>query len=112
MLRLRRPPPPGGRVVAINGSVPRWVSRLVGWEARGFHLLMVEDSAADLAELAAWANDGRLITLLDGGGARAFDAAGCAGAFERLKSRRARGKVVIRVVEPEAQTLGQRLAAE
>ena len=94
---------PGGRVVAINGSVARWAARLVGWEAPGFHLLMERDSGAELAELAAWADEGRLRVVVDGGAARPFDAAGCKEAFERLKSRRSRGKVVVQVApEPPA----------
>jgi NADPH:quinone reductase-like Zn-dependent oxidoreductase len=92
----------GGRVVAINGTVSRWAARLVGWEAPGFHLLMQRDSAVDLAELAAWAAQGRLRVYLDGGAPRPFTAAGCAEAFERLKSRRSRGRIVVQVASEPA----------
>lgn len=94
---LLRPAAEGGRVVAINGTLRRWVARLVGWEAPGFHLLMEHESDADLREVAAWAAQGRLRILLDGGATRPFTAAGCAEAFERLRSRRAQGKVVVQV---------------
>ena len=97
LAHLVRPAAEGGRTVAINGSVGRWAARLVGWEALGFHLLMEEDSAADLREIAAWAAQGLLRAQIDEGAPRPFTAAGCAGAFERLRSRRAQGKVVVQV---------------
>jgi NADPH:quinone reductase-like Zn-dependent oxidoreductase len=93
---------PGGLVVAINGSAARWAAALLGWQAAGYHLLMQRDSGAELAELKGFVEAGQLVPVLDEP-LHAFDAAGCSAAFERLRSRRARGKVVIQVA-PEPET--------
>jgi len=54
-----------------------------------------KDAAAQLATAGALVAGGKLRPLVDS--AHAFDAAGCEAAYARLKSRRARGKVVVEV---------------
>jgi NADPH:quinone reductase-like Zn-dependent oxidoreductase len=61
--------------------------------ARRAALVVVRSRAADLATLSAWVGDGSLRPALD----QSFDLADHAAAFARLESRRARGKVVVRV---------------
>lgn len=88
---------PSGKVVTINGSPRQWVGALVGWHDRGVELVMERPDAATLGRAAAWVGEGRLRAVIDS--TFPFTAEGCAAAFEKLKSRRAKGKIVVRVVE-------------
>jgi NADPH:quinone reductase-like Zn-dependent oxidoreductase len=63
---------------------------------------MEHDSAEDLREIAGWAAQGLLRAPIDEGAPRPFTAAGCAEAFERLRSRRAKGRIVV-LVQPTAE---------
>jgi NADPH:quinone reductase-like Zn-dependent oxidoreductase len=68
---------------------------LAGWETPGFRLFMQSpaEAAAELAVASTLVAEGKLRPLVDS--VHALDAAGCAAAYARLRSRRARGKVVV-----------------
>ena len=90
---------PGGRVVAINGTVAQWARALLCGACcapRAYTLFMQQPDGAALARAAAWAEAGALRAVIDGE-PHAFDAAGCEAAYARLRSRRAKGKVVVAV---------------
>ncbi len=106
----------GGRFVqAAVGTSPAFVrataSRallpaLLGGGRRPFSLLVMANRRADLARVARWMAEGRVRAVLDdddggdgsrGGGAFAY--ADVPDAYRRLKTGRARGKIVVRVAE-------------
>ena len=84
---------PGGCVVAINGQVSQWVGSFIGWQKAGYKLIMQEPSGGDLAATAALVEGGKLKPLVDS--VFPFSKEGCEGAYAKLLSRRARGKVVV-----------------
>jgi NADPH:quinone reductase-like Zn-dependent oxidoreductase len=88
----------GGVVAAINGNAGRWVQALTGLGifSPGYRLIFMKDSPAQLAELAALVDGGHVRPMIDPE-AFAFTAEGCEAAYAKLKSRRARGKIVITV---------------
>jgi NADPH:quinone reductase-like Zn-dependent oxidoreductase len=92
-----KPASDGGRIVAINGPVGRWLSMMVGWQQSGFDLFLCNASSDDLKELADLIDsgeDGKLIKpVIDS--VYPFTAEGVAEGYKRVKSRRARGKCCI-----------------
>jgi NADPH:quinone reductase-like Zn-dependent oxidoreductase len=85
----------GGTHVQINGTVAQWLRALLGCQPRGFRLFMQQHSAEGLQRVAAWAAEGALRAVIDC--EHPFTEAGCADAYARLHSRRAKGKVLLKV---------------
>jgi NADPH:quinone reductase-like Zn-dependent oxidoreductase len=76
--------------------VPRWLQpRWLGGGKHPWHLLMVKNSVEELAQIGQWVREGKLKVILDS----VFEFEDAPKAFERLRTRRARGKVVINVTE-------------
>jgi len=81
----------GGRYVALNGSKMKWIRAIAGWEKPGQSLLLCSPNTADLK---------LIVSLLDRTGDRPvtnivpFDEEGLTHAFDGLKSRRTKGKIV------------------
>jgi NADPH:quinone reductase-like Zn-dependent oxidoreductase len=92
---LRRFLAPGGTLAAINGSFAQWAWAAVGWQAKKFKLVMQQPSGPDLAHTAALVEGKQLAVVVDGGATHPFTAEGCAAAYARQRSRRAKGKVVV-----------------
>lgn len=84
-----------GLVVAINGSAGRWIGALTGWQGAGYKLLLKARSQEQLREIAALVEQGVVRPIVDS--VHAFTGEGASAAFDRLKSRRARGKVCVDV---------------
>ena len=91
--------PGTGCLVAINGSVAQWAGALTGWQRPQYRLLMQQPTGEDMRRTAELAAAGALRPVLDS--VHAFSAAGCEAAYARLRSRRAKGKVVVQVVAEE-----------
>jgi NADPH:quinone reductase-like Zn-dependent oxidoreductase len=87
---------PGGRHLAVviraDALLPGLAGRLGLLPA---HLVTVRPRAADLDQLAAWVEGGQLRPVVD----RILPLAAAGEGFTRLRSKRTRGKVVIRVAE-------------
>ena len=81
------------RVVAINGSAMRWIRSFLGWEEKQFNLILCRRQGAQLDFLRGLVDKKTVVPVLDS--THPFSAEGCAAAYERLSSRRARGKVVV-----------------
>ena len=81
----------GGSIVSLNGGVFSWVRALCGFQRRADKLMMTRQNGAELTEF---------VKVLRGNPSPVIDSvhplseAGVAAAFARLKSRRARGKVL------------------
>jgi NADPH:quinone reductase-like Zn-dependent oxidoreductase len=92
---------PGGKHVAINGGGLDWVRTFLSgatgcnWQRRDYALVMKRTDGAQLAQCAAWAAEGKLRARVEA--TFALDAQGVQAAFEKLKGRRTRGKLVITV---------------
>ena len=90
-----------GKVVAINGSAWRWTCLFLHKMTMGvfasdkYALHLMQRSSDDLTQIAHWVRDGEVRPILDS--VHTFSAEGCAAAYTRLKSRRAKGKVVINI---------------
>jgi len=80
---------------AINGTVSRWLRAFTGLQASGYKLIMKKRSGSQLEEIATWAQNKELKPVL--AGVYDFNSQGCAEAFELLKSRRAKGKIVVNI---------------
>jgi NADPH:quinone reductase-like Zn-dependent oxidoreductase len=92
----------GAKVVAINGSTRQWVGALLGWSGSStYELFMQEPSQGDLMATVDLVEKGLLKPIIDS--QHPFTGAGCEAAYARLKSRRAKGKVVVDVVTAAAQ---------
>ena len=93
---------PGGMHVAINGVDGDWM-RLIGTTRLGinmhrkdFRLFTSHPDGEQLAQLAAWVAEGKLKVLLE---ARvAFEEGAVLAAYDKLKARRTKGKLVVDVV--------------
>ena len=79
--------------VAINGGVGQWLRAGLGCQPSRYALIMCKPNAKDLLQVADWCAGGKLRAVVDG--TFPFTAEGCAAAYDRVKSRRAKGKVVI-----------------
>ena len=84
---------PGGRRVAINGGRGSG-SALTGWQRDDDALILTRQNGAELTKIVETLG-GKPVPVIDS--KWNLDEAGVAGAFERLKSRRARGKVIAEV---------------
>ena len=97
-----------GCIVAINGTVLQWLGAIFcdtilqrrccsssgrNGHGGGYALIMQNHSSKDLNLIRTWAEDKQLRAIIDG--VFPFTAEGCANAFARVKSRRAKGKVVL-----------------
>jgi NADPH:quinone reductase-like Zn-dependent oxidoreductase len=85
----------GGTHVQINGTAAQWLRALLGCQPRGFRLFMQQHSAEDLARVGAWAAEGALRAVVDS--EHPFTERGCADAYARVQSRRAKGKVLLKL---------------
>jgi NADPH:quinone reductase-like Zn-dependent oxidoreductase len=85
---------PGGRRVAINGGAWKWIRALTGWQRDDNKLVLTRQNGAELTKIVDMLG-GKPVPVIDS--KWKLDEAGVAGAFERLKSRRARGKVIVEV---------------
>jgi NADPH:quinone reductase-like Zn-dependent oxidoreductase len=96
---------PGGMIVAINGSGGDWTRALlskatgVNMQRSGFDLLLKQNDGAGVARLAGWVEEKKLRPLIDS--THPFTAEGVDAAFAKLKSRRAKGKVVVAVASDQ-----------
>jgi NADPH:quinone reductase-like Zn-dependent oxidoreductase len=92
---------PGGMLVAINGSGGEWTRALLSkatglnLQRANYDLLLKKNDGAGVARMAAWVEAKKLKPLIDS--THPFTAEGVDAAFARLKSRRAKGKVVVAV---------------
>lgn len=84
---------PGGVQVAINGGLGSWLRLALKWQSKSRRLMLTRQNGAQLAEIVALL--GGASPVIDS--VHALSAEGVAAAFGRLKSRRARGKVVVEV---------------
>jgi len=93
---------PGAICAALNGSARRWgwVSSLVGWREQGFRLVLLRTVPGELELLASLVAQKTLrvpLDVPDSGQVFKLNAQDCDAAYSRLRSRRARGKIVIQV---------------
>ena len=92
---------PGGMHVAINGSAGDWTRSLLskatglGLQRKQYALLLKKNDGAGVARLAAWLEAKQLRPLLDS--THALTEEGVQAAFAKLKSRRAKGKIVVTI---------------
>lgn len=92
--RARRLLVPGGVYVSTVPSARLALDILASrFGSRRAALVVVKSRPADLATLSSWVRDGSLRPVID----RTFDLEDHAAAFARLESRRARGKIVVRI---------------
>jgi NADPH:quinone reductase-like Zn-dependent oxidoreductase len=81
---------------AVWSMVPRWLlPRILGGGKHPWRLLMVQNSVEELARIGEWVREGKMKVILDS----VFDFKDAPKAFERLRTHRARGKVVVNVTE-------------
>jgi NADPH:quinone reductase-like Zn-dependent oxidoreductase len=97
----------GGMHVAINGGAGDWTRALLSaatglkLQRKDYALVLKHPDAAQLAQVAAWVTEGKLRPLLD---ARfPFTEEAVHAAFDKLKGRRTKGKLVVDIVPPEKQ---------
>jgi NADPH:quinone reductase-like Zn-dependent oxidoreductase len=91
---VRRCLGPAGRFVSTVPSAGRIVRDLASRPfSRQERLVIVRPRTSDLSQLGAWMVDGRLRTIVD---AR-FSLADVHAAFERLESKRTRGKIIVAI---------------
>eukprot|EP00300_Choanocystis_sp_HF-7_P021781 c20881_g1_i1.p1 GENE.c20881_g1_i1~~c20881_g1_i1.p1 ORF type:complete len:341 (-),score=88.38 c20881_g1_i1:797-1792(-) len=90
----------GGQYVAINGGATKWIGiafKKIGLNFTGsnYHLFMADTNKADLTQLGEWLGAGKLNIEI----AREFPFTEEAvrEAFDNLKARRTRGKLIINV---------------
>lgn len=87
--------------IAINGGGFDWVrsllSKAIGFnlQRRNFALVMKRDDSKQLAQIAEWVKEGRLKALVEATSPLTEEAVHAA--FDKLKSRRTKGKLVITV---------------
>lgn len=88
---------PTTQTVAINGSAGRWINALVlRWEEKNFNLVLCKRDGKQLKEISDLVDKKLLSPVIDS--VHPFSLAGVEQAYEKLNSRRARGKVVIDVL--------------
>jgi NADPH:quinone reductase-like Zn-dependent oxidoreductase len=92
----------GGCHVAINGGGADWtralLSKALGFNLQRAHysLVLKRPDAAQLAQVAQWVEQGKLKPLVDT--TYQFEEAQVHAAFDKLKSRRTKGKLVVTMV--------------
>ena len=95
---------PGGKYVSINGTASEWIRALLCscCLPRGVVLFFQSSSAEDLRYISSLVADQKLHATVDTVHS-SFTEENCESAYARLKSRRAKGKLVIQVVATEGQ---------
>jgi NADPH:quinone reductase-like Zn-dependent oxidoreductase len=84
---------PGGTVVAINGGVSAWLRLLFKCQSKSRKLMLTRQNGEELATILGLLGDSaKDAVIIDS--THEISMEGINAAFERLKSRRARGKVV------------------
>ena len=86
--------PETGRRVALNGGLRFWFRTLTGWQRTRDVGMLTRQNGAELEEILAFPGDAAR-PVVDS--TYPLTREGVRDAFERLKSRRARGKIVIDV---------------
>lgn len=86
---------PGGVTVAINGKLGDWMRLIFNMQPKGRKMMLTKQNSAELGELIQLLGT----TGIEIDSLHELSEAGVDAAFDRLKSRRARGKVVITVME-------------
>lgn len=94
---------PGGRYVACTSAsaldiVRGMLAASTGWnlQRRGYDFVLCEHHGSDLAALGGWAAEGKLRAVLHpGGGVVPFNQQALDAAYDLLKSRRVKGKLVV-----------------
>ena len=93
---------PDSTHVAINAPLPDFargalaMATGLSWLQRsGFRVVMHSGNAAQLAKVAGWMAEGKVKALIDS--TQPFTAEGVEAGYDRVASRRARGKVVIKM---------------
>lgn len=84
---------PGGMHVAINAAPTQWIRKFLRFEQKAYALILTQHSRADLETILQLLEKVQARPIIDS--VHAFDAAGVEAAFERLHSRRAKGKVIV-----------------
>jgi len=93
---------PGGMHVAINGVDPDWMRLIfstrcgLNLHRKDFRLFVSHPDGGQLKQLADWVVDGKLKPLLDS--RVPFTEAAVLGAYEKLESRRVKGKLVVDII--------------
>jgi len=100
---------PTGKFVQIGSTISLGSLKTVGGNMllpgflgggkRPYQMLMTKPSADELAQLAEWFKEGKLKGVLDS----VFEWEDAPKAFEKLKTGRAKGKVVVRVPQDKAE---------
>ena len=81
---------------AVWSMVPRWLQpSFLGGGKHPWHLMMVKNSMDELTQIGEWVREGKIKVVLDS----VFRYEDAPKAIERLKTHRARGKVVVNVTE-------------
>lgn len=85
--------------------VTRWLwPRFLGGGKHRWHLLMVKNNVDELVQIGEWVREGKLKVIIDS----VYEFEDAPTAFERLRTRRARRKVVVNVTErPSSGALNQ-----
>lgn len=85
---------PTTKTVAINGGVGRWLNSLVfKWEEKNFNLILCQKDGKQLSQISGFVDKKELLPIIDSVFPFTFE--GVEQAFEKVNSRRARGKIVI-----------------
>ena len=83
----------GGWVVTTEPSLPHLLQQgLNPFRSVSFHAVIVRTTPEDLTQLGDWVDAGRLTPVIE----KVYEKDGFQDAYTRLRSRRARGKLVIR----------------
>eukprot|EP01041_Mallomonas_annulata_P007241 gene7241-14773_t len=90
-----------GMTVAINGSPRRWISTLLGFKSKDYALFLMKKDSAQLTQIANWTDTGGIKPIIDS--VFPFTAEGVTAAYEKLKGRRARGKICIDICDGTAK---------
>eukprot|EP00931_Biecheleriopsis_adriatica_P075381 TRINITY_DN49252_c0_g1_i1.p1 TRINITY_DN49252_c0_g1~~TRINITY_DN49252_c0_g1_i1.p1 ORF type:complete len:320 (-),score=56.87 TRINITY_DN49252_c0_g1_i1:48-1007(-) len=83
---------PGGQYVAINAPGIDWLRMVIGCQRRNFQLILTKHKSSDLAVLTQLVDAGQLKLIIDC--SLTLTQENLDQGFSRLKSRRAKGKVV------------------
>lgn len=89
----------------VWSMVTRWLwPRFLGGGKHRWHLLMVKNNVDELVQIGEWVREGKLKVIIDS----VYEFEDAPTAFERLRTRRARRKVVVNVTErPSSGALNQ-----
>ena len=80
----------------VWSMVLRWLlSRFLGGGNHPWHLLMVKNNVDELTQIGQWVREGKMKVILDS----VFALEDAPRAIERLRTHRARGKIVVNVTE-------------